>query len=36
MDQGGERLVALVSDDTIKLKKLGRKYGVKSLYRYDA
>jgi glucose-fructose oxidoreductase len=29
------RLVALVSDDPVKLKALGRRYGVKALYSYD-
>jgi predicted dehydrogenase len=29
------RLTALVSDDPVKLKKLGRKYGVEHLYSYD-
>jgi predicted dehydrogenase len=28
-------LVALVSDDPVKLRKLGKKYGVESLYTYD-
>src|SRR4051812_20118416 len=28
-------LVALVSSDPLKLKKLGRKYGVTKLYSYD-
>ncbi len=29
------RLVALVSDDATKLKRLGKKYGVEHLYTYD-
>ena len=29
------QLVALVSDDPVKLKTLGRRYGVKALYSYD-
>jgi len=28
-------LAALVSDDAVKLRKLGRKYGVKALYNYE-
>lgn len=28
-------LTALVSSDPVKLKKLGKKYGVKNLYSYD-
>lgn len=28
-------LAALISDDELKLRKLGKRYGVKALYRYD-